>query len=236
MATGRTRAGVRTKTIVVFVVSFVASASFVAVLKAQGASQFTPASSEDPTYRLTNVHVQYPFVRPDGSTTTASAGVAYDLEWSGPSFPGKADCLFRVFDGAGEELGSIVAEVQSLDPSVGGSAPFPVEIAGGVPASATIDCAEAVRAPGVYTLANLSLDDAPGDRVRLIADVGWSSGVLPSVGSCTATFESPTGTDLSWTFSLQAPQGRGLVGTLPSEFVGSSPIGAKCEPYDGSVT
>src|SRR5215510_5692694 len=106
MVTGRIRVGFRMKTIIVFVVSFVASASFVAVLNAQGASQFNPASSDDTTYRLTNVHVQYPYVRPDGGATAASAGVVYDLEWSGASFPGKADCFFRVLDEAGGELGS----------------------------------------------------------------------------------------------------------------------------------
>ncbi len=203
---------------------------FVTGAAATGPGGFRAAKPGEPTYVLTGLTVEFPYTAPDGVVDESEAGVRYDIAWSTPTYPGRAECELLVLDDDGSVVGSSRYEFMNLVPQVAGDGPLPVPISG-VPASVEAACAAATPESGDYRISNPAVVTDADGATTLVADVAFGSDERPGVGACRASLTLASGANTTWAFTLSAPEGRMVIAFLDSAFQGASVQSVSCGPY-----
>lgn len=138
-------------------------------------------------YELSNVRLAH--VDEEGRPLDPSiARVFYDFSWRGDAFPGERACVWRVYDAAGNEIGSVGATLTGLDP-VNEDVWQDVPVSG-TPHSATAICSGGRLdkvARGRYVNNVERVGRAGASSVAVVFGVRWEGGGDPQPQECVVT-------------------------------------------------
>ena len=197
----------------------------------------TPAAPGEDTYVFSNIEFTYPYV-PGGvegaKPDEGFAGLSFESDWSGDTFPGDAECEARFLTADGTDVGGLTSGWAHIPRHVTrqGSGAYPVT---GVPVRVTWACSAGDKPSDDVTLENLRLQEGDGGpvlRATLRAPSAGESG--PGAQVCQITGTTPAGeTVTSAELSIEAPDGDRVKIHLPPSFAGATNLEASCHPFTG---
>ena len=200
-----------------------------------GSVGLSPASAGEPTYRLSEFSITYPFP-PDltGSSPadTEHVGISYRADWVGRVFPGKAECEVMLKASNGETVGTWYFTLTSVEPRahVGQSA---VEVTG-EPTAVIPVCARSVpptETGATYRFSDTRVEPAegPGDDARIVGTIETEGGDEPGTHRCTAKVILADGSTQPLNFNLTSGSGETLIVLLPKELETARSASITCE-------
>lgn len=194
-----------------------------------------PAGPGQPTYLLSDFQIQYPYVDVNSNhlgdeEDPSRVGVQFVTEWAGGEYPGVAICEVRALNEAGNVIGSVVADVESLVPIGGPEGWTPIAVSE-APSSLASTCEAGKRASldAGYVFSNATVEAGEGS-VRVVADIGWRTREAPGTQACSAVLVAD-GAEQIVDFTLDAPAERLPVVLLPSSLKGAGVRQIDCAPF-----
>ena len=169
---------------------------------AQTPSAIEPAGNGDPSYRLEDLSVEYPYkdLSQDGEPDRTRVGVAFSYSWATDQYPGAVDCALTVRGPSGQVLAEGTMEgLTSGKISSGTRHVFPLNITEGADgfesatASGFCEASDNSTASGYRWTGPTEKVEYREGRTRLVFDVAWSSDTFPGLRHCTPTVVTKDG-------------------------------------------